>query len=137
MITKELTERQVKVLRFIERSVSSTGYPPTIREIGNAFGIKSTNGVNDHLRALMRKGYLAKEAGKSRTLTLLQPKAKRNRTKKSQSTIPIFSSVEETSTLTQQPPIFAVFSAQEQTMTVFKRGLDNVTTILSSFRFAF
>lgn len=136
MTTRELTERQVKVLRFIERSVSTTGYPPTIREIGNAFGIKSTNGVNDHLRALMRKGYLAKEAGKSRTLTLLKPKNKRQKVKPQAAAIPVFKSVDDAHKVSPSS-LFAVFSDPEQTMTVFQKGADSTTSILSSFRFAF
>ena len=56
------------VLQYIESSISQRGYPPTLREIGNHMGIRSTNGVNDHLRALERKGYLAREDMKSRAL---------------------------------------------------------------------
>jgi repressor LexA len=56
------------VLDFIESSINERGYPPTLREIGNYMGIRSTNGVNDHLRALERKGYLAREDMKSRAL---------------------------------------------------------------------
>ncbi len=56
------------VLDFIESSILDRGYPPTLREIGNHMGIRSTNGVNDHLRALERKGYLMREDMKSRAL---------------------------------------------------------------------
>src|SRR5690242_16072380 len=56
------------VLKYIESSITQRGYPPTLREIGNFMGIRSTNGVNDHLRALERKGYLAREDMKSRAL---------------------------------------------------------------------
>jgi repressor LexA len=56
------------VLDFIESSILDRGYPPTLREIGNHMGIRSTNGVNDHLRALERKGYLLREDMKSRAL---------------------------------------------------------------------
>lgn len=69
---QKLTERQQAVLEFIEGSINHRGYPPTLREIGNHLGIKSTNGVNDHLRALERKGYLTREDMKSRTLRLTQ-----------------------------------------------------------------
>jgi repressor LexA len=65
---QELTERQRKVLEFILDAIDEHGYPPTLREIGNVMGIRSTNGVNDHLRALERKGYLTREDMKSRTL---------------------------------------------------------------------
>ena len=63
-----LTDRQQQVLEYIRTSITSRGYPPTLREIGAHMGIRSTNGVNDHLRALERKGYLTREDMKSRAL---------------------------------------------------------------------
>lgn len=65
---QKLTDRQRMVLEFICTSIDDRGYPPTLREIGMKLGIRSTNGVNDHLRALERKGYLTREDMKSRTL---------------------------------------------------------------------
>lgn len=69
---QKLTDRQRAVLDFISESITDRGYPPTLREIGNHLGIRSTNGVNDHLRALERKGYLTREDMKSRTLRLVR-----------------------------------------------------------------
>ncbi|HMR11551.1 MAG TPA: repressor LexA, partial [Polyangiaceae bacterium] len=66
-----LTKRQEQTLSFIRSSINERGYPPTLREIGEHMGIKSTNGVNDHLRALERKGYLRREDMKSRALKLV------------------------------------------------------------------
>jgi repressor LexA len=63
-----LTDRQREILEFITQSIAGRGYPPTLREIGSHFGIRSTNGVNDHLRALEKKGYLQREDLKSRAL---------------------------------------------------------------------
>jgi repressor LexA len=63
-----LTDRQQQVLEYIRSSITHRGYPPTLREIGAHMGIRSTNGVNDHLRALERKGYLRREDMKSRAL---------------------------------------------------------------------
>jgi repressor LexA len=65
---QRLTERQQQVLEYIRSSITRRGYPPTLREIGAHMGIRSTNGVNDHLRALERKGYLTREDMKSRAL---------------------------------------------------------------------
>lgn len=65
---KKLTDRQAAVLDFITTHISGSGFPPTIREIGDHLGISSTNGVNDHLKALERKGYLLREDAKSRAL---------------------------------------------------------------------
>ncbi len=70
-MTEPLTERQQKILTFIKESIEEHGYPPTIREIGEAFGIRSTNGVNDHLKALERKGYLLRGELKSRALSVI------------------------------------------------------------------
>jgi repressor LexA len=63
-----LTDRQREILNFLTESIKRRGYPPTLREIGTHFGIRSTNGVNDHLRALEKKGYLQREDLKSRAL---------------------------------------------------------------------
>jgi len=65
---EELTERQLAILGFIARHIQQQRFPPTIREIGTAMGIRSTNGVNDHLKALERKGFLARGEMKSRAL---------------------------------------------------------------------
>jgi repressor LexA len=71
-MSEPLTERQEKILSFIKRSIVEQGYPPTIREIGEHFGIRSTNGVNDHLKALERKGYLMRGELKSRALSVVE-----------------------------------------------------------------
>ena len=68
-----LTPRQQKVLAFIEDQIEAQGFAPTIREIGRHLGISSTNGVNDHLKALERKGYIQRQDQKSRTLRVLRP----------------------------------------------------------------
>lgn len=60
------------MLVTIKASIVARGYPPTLREIGYMLGIKSTNGVNDHLRALRKKGLLDEPEcwGKSRGLRI-------------------------------------------------------------------
>ena len=67
-MSTQLTQRQKQVLDFIAASIEERGYPPTLREIGTHFGIKSTNGVNDHLKALEKRGYLSREDLKSRAM---------------------------------------------------------------------
>lgn len=57
-----LTKRQEAILRFIIESIQDNGYPPTIAEMGSEFGIASTNGVNDHLVALEKKGYIERSS---------------------------------------------------------------------------
>jgi repressor LexA len=66
----ELTDKQRAVLEYIESRLTANGHPPTIREIGLKFGIRSTNGVRTHLTALIKKGYLRKERNISRGLGL-------------------------------------------------------------------
>lgn len=65
-----LTQRQHNILTFI-CNFSQKGFPPTIREIGEAFGIKSTNGVNDHLKALERKGWILRAETTARGIKIL------------------------------------------------------------------
>jgi repressor LexA len=67
-VRQPLTARQREALDFITYCLDERGYPPTLREIGEHMGIRSTNGVNDHLKALERKGYLVREELKSRAL---------------------------------------------------------------------
>lgn len=59
----DLSPRQVDVLEFITRTMEDRGFPPTYREIGDGLGISSTNGVADHVKALVKKGYLRKVGG--------------------------------------------------------------------------
>lgn len=65
---EEITERQKEILGFIQRTTEERGFPPTIREIGEEMDIRSTNGVNDHLKALERKGFLTRGEQQSRSL---------------------------------------------------------------------
>jgi repressor LexA len=78
-MTKGLTEKQERILAYIVEYVDEKGYPPSIREIGNAFSISSLRGVTVHLDALERKGYI-KRASTSRSITVVgrRPAPKRN-----------------------------------------------------------
>lgn len=60
-MAKGLTDRQAQILQYIIDCIRENGYPPTIAEIGLKFSIASTNGVNDHLQSLERKGYITRE----------------------------------------------------------------------------
>jgi len=66
-----LTPRQRQMLDFIIDATKAKGYPPTVREIGQAMGIRSTNGVNDHLRALEHKGAVQRDEMVGRGLRVL------------------------------------------------------------------
>lgn len=65
-----ITERQRICLAFIHESVVARGYAPTLREIVDRMAIRSTNGVNDHLRSLERKGFITRGEMLSRALVL-------------------------------------------------------------------
>lgn len=72
-MAEALTQRQREILEFISASIVERGFPPTLREIGEHFNIKSTNGVNDHLKALEKKGHLRREDLKSRAMRPVLP----------------------------------------------------------------
>src|ERR1700728_1698795 len=63
-----LTPRQRTILDVIRASVSSRGYPPSIREIGDAVGLTSTSSVAHQLRTLERKGYLRRDPNRPRAV---------------------------------------------------------------------
>ena len=63
-----LTERQRTILEVIRASVTSRGYPPSIREIGDAVGLTSTSSVAHQLRTLERKGYLRRDPNRPRAV---------------------------------------------------------------------
>ncbi|QQE80984.1 transcriptional repressor LexA [Alicyclobacillus sp. SO9] len=66
-----LTARQAAILEFIETSVRQHGYPPSVREIGEAVGLASSSTVHGHLARLEAKGYLRRDPTKPRTIELL------------------------------------------------------------------
>lgn len=73
-----INKREKAILKFIEKQIKANGYPPSVREIGQAVGLKSTATVHGYLAALERKGYIKKESQKGRTLKLLKGGALEN-----------------------------------------------------------
>lgn len=67
---EKLTERERRVYDYICETIEKNGYSPSVRDIKNALGIKSTATVHSYLERLERKDYIRKEQGKSRTLRL-------------------------------------------------------------------
>ena len=67
-----LNKRERAILDYIEKQARVNGYPPSVREIGKAVGLKSTATVHGYLTALADKGYIKKENQKGRTLKLLK-----------------------------------------------------------------
>jgi repressor LexA len=67
-VDSSLTERQRTILNVIRNSVTTRGYPPSIREIGDAVGLTSTSSVAHQLRTLERKGYLRRDPNRPRAV---------------------------------------------------------------------
>ncbi|HZJ03141.1 MAG TPA: transcriptional repressor LexA [Thermoleophilia bacterium] len=68
----DLSDRQRAIVNFIRRYVGRHGYPPTVREIGEAVGLTSPASVHNQLATLERKGYLRRGVGKRRALELVE-----------------------------------------------------------------
>jgi repressor LexA len=69
---KRLTPRQQHILDLIRRHAQEQGMPPTRLEIARMLGVRSVNAVEDHLKALVRKGYIELLSGRNRNIRLLQ-----------------------------------------------------------------
>ena len=70
----DITPRQQRILDVIAETVRDRGYPPTVREIGEAVGLTSSSSVHAQLANLERKGLLTKDATKPRAMALSEPK---------------------------------------------------------------
>ena len=68
---KPLTKRQLQILDFIKQEVDSRGYPPSVREIGQAVGLASTASVHNQLTQLEKKGVIRKDKSTTRGLVIL------------------------------------------------------------------
>ena len=68
-----LTRRQRRILETITAAISAHGYPPTMREIGDAVGLTSSSSVSHQLQALERKGYLRRDPKRPRALEVVMP----------------------------------------------------------------
>lgn len=71
-MSKALTKRQSEILSFIGDFTDQFGFHPTIREIADSFGFKSSNSAQSHLHALVRKGYLSSAGRKARAYSVLK-----------------------------------------------------------------
>lgn len=71
MEKQPLTSRQREILTYLETFTQEMGYPPTVREICKATGLKSPRSVSQHLQALERKGYIERGRDKSRAIRFL------------------------------------------------------------------
>lgn len=67
----ELTKRQRQILDFIRAEIHRRGFPPSVREIGEAVGLSSSSTVHSHLAALETKGFIRRDPSKPRALEVL------------------------------------------------------------------
>lgn len=72
MAREGLSRRQRQVLEFIVRRLRERGYPPSVREIGNALGLRSSSTVHGHLNRLEEKGFIRRDPTKPRAIEVLR-----------------------------------------------------------------
>ncbi len=118
---EELTERQQRVLKFIQSHYKKQGYPPTIREIANHIGAKWNHGVERHLQALERKGHIKRTRDKSRGIQL--------------SFLPTGTEVPIVGRITAGKPILAVENIEEKVVldAAFVKGESNFLLMVEGF----
>ena len=68
---RELTKRQNEIFEYIKQTVQSKGYPPSVREIGEAVGLASSSTVHGHLSRLEEKGYIKRDPTKPRAIEIV------------------------------------------------------------------
>lgn len=69
---EELKENECRVLEYMKKIIDEKGYPPTVREIGEALSIKSTSSVHKTISQLEKKGYIQKDKAKPRALSIVK-----------------------------------------------------------------
>ena len=67
----KITNKQREVLEYLKQQVLQKGYPPSVREICDAVGLKSTSSVHAHLESLERNGYIRKDPTKPRAIEIV------------------------------------------------------------------
>ena len=70
MANKEASPKQREILEYIKQEILKKGYPPAVREIGEAVNLKSTSSVHSHLNALEKKGYIRRDPTKPRAIEI-------------------------------------------------------------------
>jgi repressor LexA len=73
MAPSDITPRQKEILDLILRIVAERGYPPSVREIGEAVGLSSSSTVHSHLSSLVKAGYLRRDPSKPRAIEVIDP----------------------------------------------------------------
>lgn len=120
-VTKSLTEKQQLVLQFIKDEIQCRGYPPTVREICQGLGLRSSSTVHAHLSQLEKKGYIRRDPTKPRAIEVLMDE------RADAVPVPIIGKV------TAGEPILAIEN-QEGTMTLPKEFVGNGENFLLRVR---
>ena len=68
---KKLTAKQKEILTFIKETILANGYPPTVRDIGEAVHLRSPSSVHSHLTTMEEKGYIRRDPTKPRAIEIL------------------------------------------------------------------
>lgn len=102
-----LSKRQEEILSFIKNHVDAKGYPPSVREIGEAVGLASSSTVHGHLARLEKKGFIRRDPTKPRAIEILLQEEENSIPKTSASFIPVIGKV------TAGIPITAVENIEE------------------------
>ncbi|KXZ39841.1 repressor LexA [Alkalithermobacter thermoalcaliphilus JW-YL-7 = DSM 7308] len=103
----DLNKKQIEILNFIKSELTRVGYPPSVREICSAVGLKSTSTVHSHLNKLEEKGYIRKDPTKPRAIEVLDFDSNRININESISNIPIVGQV------TAGSPILALENVED------------------------
>ena len=82
MEARPLTDQQESVLTFVEEFSRDRGFPPTLREIGDALGLPNVNAVRGHLAALEKKGYITRAPDKARSIQVVHAPSAISRVKR-------------------------------------------------------
>ncbi|RQD72226.1 MAG: repressor LexA, partial [Halanaerobium sp. MSAO_Bac5] len=90
---EDLSKRQKSILNFIINEIKAKGYPPSVREIGKAVGLKSPASVHSHLKTLEKLKYLRRDPSKPRAIEVIYNKEKNNKSNKEMIDIPVVGKV--------------------------------------------
>ncbi|MCH5585536.1 transcriptional repressor LexA [Shimazuella sp. AN120528] len=124
MKSNKLSERQQAILNYIQKEVYEKGYPPSVREIGEAVGLASSSTVHGHLNRLEKKGYIRRDPTKPRAIEILDQNS--NALKKDTVMVPLVGKV------TAGEPITAVENIEDYfPLPARIAGEDRTTFLLS------
>ncbi|MDY2791003.1 MAG: transcriptional repressor LexA [Lachnospiraceae bacterium] len=105
MMPGKITDKQKEILEYMKEQILQKGYPPAVREICKAVGLKSTSSVHAHLETLEKNGYIRKDPTKPRAIEILDDQF--NLSRREMVNVPIVG------TVTAGQPILAVESIED------------------------